>query len=919
MDPVGVEAEEQQAFDSFCTAPEVLSNTSYTDISASQFNGATLVQDAFDDTLLESTSELPSNEPPSNFFCGSASLESILHQASTNIAGWPDSNDNFEGVWMAGDHTEQYGPMISSSSRSSICLNTSGSLSSNGEGLDQGPVEYQLSNLDIPGDPPQAARPVPPKAGTRFSLKTLKILQRWYSIHIDHPYPRNEEMQALQEHTDLSKTQISNWMANTRRRHKLEKNPRPSTGPSSPPPAGIPNRPATPAPSQRWSRRDTSPLQRWVDSPAESEPASIAAIAEAVASSPPRDPEMPRNHFLCDDGTDPSFVVSSTSSMGTFSGRSSTSAHSSVSGKHLFGKRRRRRKPNRRRVFLGDNVKPFECTFCTETFQKKYDWERHEKTIHLRLERWLCSPNGSRAVNPQTELVSCVFCGEPEPSNEHIERHNPSSCQERIFNRKDHLKQHLRLVHNSQLIGWATGSWQTSISNIQSRCGICDSRMITWAERAIHLADHFKIGLGMSSWKGDWGFEESVLGMVELAIPPYLIHTLRATPFPFQGSSGPVSSPDSAFELIALELAHFMHTYHDLTSTVPDTAAIQLEACRIILSSDVQSVDVDQIQDPGSWLRDLITSNDEIMQKARFSPIRSSKESRLAVPIVIGKKNLFDYCPFELELKNSVQAKIVSGHLDIPSRELQDEATEIIKRTGNDVILLSSDFVVGWLVELARSSSRWLRGFRMRAHLPPEDRIPNPLSNNEATSTNTDHVSTQESLQTAPELVLLHGCHKNDLAPNSSEPSYNMWPTFSCDPDLKWTPFHSKGFPSVHATNSAAGLLSYDHPSVLPLSTSNIALGGPDYELAGVKTGLYMLNDPNIHQRLARALGRWTRAMMSPANPNSHIPTDEELRHHARWITFEDSEDVWHKTAADNDEWLYHFKVNVGILPTVQN
>ncbi|KAK2122539.1 hypothetical protein NOF04DRAFT_1195090 [Fusarium oxysporum II5] len=625
--------------------------------------------------------------------------------------------------------------MISSSSRSSICLNTSGSLSSNGEGLDQGPVEYQLSNLDIPGDPPQAARPVPPKAGTRFSLKTLKILQRWYSIHIDHPYPRNEEMQALQEHTDLSKTQISNWMANTRRRHKLEKNPRPSTGLSSLPPAGIPSRPATPAPSQRWSRRDTSPLQRWVDSPAESEPASIAAIAEAVAST----------------------------------------------------------------------------------------------------------------VNPQTELVSCVFCGEPEPSNEHIERHNPSSCQERIFNRKDHLKQHLRLVHNSQLVGWATGSWQTSISNIQSRCGICDSRMITWAERAIHLADHFKIGLGMSSWKGDWGFEKSVLGMVELAIPPYLIHTLRATPFPFQGSSGPVSSPDSAFELIALELAHFMHTYHDLTSTVPDTAAIQLEACRIILSSDVQSVDVDQIQDPGSWLRDLITSNDEIMQKARFSPIRSSKESRLAVPIVIGKKNLFDYCPFELELKNFVKAKIGSGHLDIPSRELQDEATEIIKRTGNDVILLSSDFVVGWLVELARSSSRWLRGFRMRAHLPPEDR-----------------------------------------------------------------------FPSVHATNSAAGLLSYDHPSVLPLSTSNIALDGPDYELAGVKTGLYMLNDPNIHQRLARALGRWTRAMMSPANPNSHIPTDEELRHHARWITFED-EDVWHKTAADNDEWLYHFKVNVGILPTVQN
>jgi len=47
--------------------------------------------------------------------------------------------------------------------------------------------------------------------------------------------------------------------------------------------------------------------------------------------------------------------------------------------------------------------------------------------------------------------------------------------------------------------------------------------MSTWLERTDHLADHFKSGVTMASWQGDWGFDASVIPLVETAIPPGMI------------------------------------------------------------------------------------------------------------------------------------------------------------------------------------------------------------------------------------------------------------------------------------------------------------------------------------------------------------------------------------------------------------
>ncbi|RTE77705.1 hypothetical protein BHE90_007830 [Fusarium euwallaceae] len=397
-----------------------------------------------------------------------------------------------------------------------------------------------------------------PKVGTRFSREALKILKQWFDAHSHDPYPDDQTKEALQHLTGLNKTQLTNWLANARRRHKGS-----ATAHYTPPtfdhaqkqPMDIP-RAGTPIP-RLDSQERLNPMQRWVDSPPEEEAAPISAIVRALSTSPSDTYDKrskPSNNAYI-----PVLYPSSMSSAGTSSGGSSSSAYSANSDTHerLSRSRLRRRKRVPRKKGPPKPT-PFECTFCTERFHKKHDWQRHENSIHLGLERWICSPEEPKAIHPESGKLCCVFCGQDDPDDDHIKGHNPSACQERAFNRKDHLKQHLRSID-------------------------------TWQERVNHLADHFKMGHTMASWKGDWGFEASILEMVENAIPPYLISTERGSPFPFRGTGTAANSPRTAFELLSLELMHFLENHYEEAGVLPGNDDIQLEACRIIFASEVLS------------------------------------------------------------------------------------------------------------------------------------------------------------------------------------------------------------------------------------------------------------------------------------------------------------------------------------------
>ncbi|SMN20089.1 MATALPHA2 [Maudiozyma saulgeensis] len=56
--------------------------------------------------------------------------------------------------------------------------------------------------------------------GHRFSKQNVEVLEEWYSIHKHKPYLDKKSTEVLQYQTQLSRTQIKNWVSNKRRKEK---------------------------------------------------------------------------------------------------------------------------------------------------------------------------------------------------------------------------------------------------------------------------------------------------------------------------------------------------------------------------------------------------------------------------------------------------------------------------------------------------------------------------------------------------------------------------------------------------------------------------------------------------------------------------------------------------------------------------
>jgi hypothetical protein len=96
-------------------------------------------------------------------------------------------------------------------------------------------------------------RPKKGAAAARFPRTAVRILKDWMLQHIDHPYPTDEDKEMLKEQTGLSVGQISNWMANTRRKQKAR--PKRSASPSIRPSTEAINIPA----GRTWESLSTYP------------------------------------------------------------------------------------------------------------------------------------------------------------------------------------------------------------------------------------------------------------------------------------------------------------------------------------------------------------------------------------------------------------------------------------------------------------------------------------------------------------------------------------------------------------------------------------------------------------------------------------------------------------------------------------
>ncbi|KAF4494909.1 Homeobox 4 [Fusarium agapanthi] len=589
---------------------------------------------------------------------------------------------------------------------------------------------------------PNTITTLPPKAGKRLSLNSVRILNKWLSNHVNHPYPSVRDVEASERQTGLTRQQILNWFANARRRKKF--NPPETTDISSAEasPRDIPlRRPPTPIVQQ-------SPLERWENSPPEDEPSTMAAIARAVSGA--SDSLGQPHNMRTRNGRAPSSTgtwAPTDTSDSSRSSKASGYSHTSNRSLNRVIKKRRRGGPRTRndeKRGLSVVCHRFQCTFCTETFKLKHTWSRHEKTQHLSLEQWECSPLGPTALNEDSE-TACVYCGFGDPDESHFEEHHHDLCHK-------------------------------------------------------HLIDYE-----------------------------------RNSPLPFSTQQGAPYSSTSAFELLQLELDYFYSNYTDINHCISSDESLHLEACCIIFGAEMN------YQHPStakSWLRDLVMSTPDVVNKARMTPMKSAARSRFSELKIHSKKNIFEDCKLEVSLRQYIDM-LQLLNLEIEDVELQKEACSIINHMP-DVSPMFSQLLIG----LVFKSTGWLASFRERVGLPPS----------EVASSNA-----QEGL--VPPLLSSGGL-----------------PVISNNDLEHWGPPSGPNSPPMHL---------------------------------GQK--IVSLNDGNMYRGLTRDLTRYVARTMSPLNPISHIPTDEELQYQARWIMY-DSHDVWYQTPADNLDWLTEFKRDSGFF-----
>ncbi|EFQ32278.1 hypothetical protein CGRA01v4_11139 [Colletotrichum graminicola] len=799
----------------------------------------------------------------------------------------------------------------------SACIESSSSSVSGGA-----PLSDNLENINL--DPPVAngtntsVADTPFKVGSRFTSAAIRILKAWFDNHEHHPYPTPEEARKLEKQTGLSKQQLTNWFANTRRRRRF----RPRGAASASGPIEIPARRPTPMPFEQMN-----PLQRWEHSPPEHEPASVTDISRAVAASTRRSGRSNRSRSSArssDNISSGSSLATSHSSRGSRSNGSAYSYGSNTSLTTLHGirkdssRRRRRTATNvqqSKTVSLMKTRNPYHCTFCAETFKTKYDWQRHEKTLHLSLDEWICSPHGPTEVDPDRGII-CVYCEEVDPDQHHLDSHHQAACsdkplEERTFYRKDHLRQHLKLVHRTkQMTKWAEG-WKVTTDDIHSRCGFCNLTFESWSGRGDHIADHYRNdGSMMSDWKGNWGFDPSVLAKLENAVPPYVVQWEQCAPVPFCAGTGPADTSPSAYELLKLELEYFVRNFFEENEALPSDDDLVYEGCSIIFGSQLLSPDL--ANTASSWLRDLFMSFTGAAEKARLRPMNHLAKLRMSQLQIKGKADIFEDCELESRLCRHV-GEYTSLGLRLSDTDVKQEACSTLYRVESSSNNPSRRFA-GFLVRLIWESTDWIAPLRQRAAHSFVSSYPD-FSPDQSTLAALAGGELDEFYSELAALGQLTGESERLMAPGGGNERTTG--------EVEMAGILAPATYSKPVVPEIPGGHFFNNPSTAPqdfysrLETSKTIFVGSGFSLQWSERprgkGMpFFLNDPNRYARLARELSRFVASTMSPNNPNNHVPTDDEIRYQARWILYDDG-DPWNQTPADIAEWLTDFKKQVGL------
>ncbi|KAF2640415.1 hypothetical protein P280DRAFT_35939 [Massarina eburnea CBS 473.64] len=313
----------------------------------------------------------------------------------------------------------------------------------------------------------------------RIPQTARKTLENTFHRHREHPYITQDELKELVTLTGLTIRQVRTFFANARARRLPFAL---SSGPSHQNTTDLRNHLGPPK----------KPIEESLSSSSEDEEMPDIGLWRTTKMSQERQQQHPTASLF------PNSFVASMECASTQSAdplhkpgpRRGRRRQCEPTSKQLPSVARRPSSPSRQ----------YQCTFCTIDFAQKYDWRRHEESVHFPQKEWVCLPDG-----PLDEHLDCIFCGKPHPEKQHLEYHKSILCSEtprtqRAFLRKDKLIQHIKQLHSCQPPKTIKEWCRLIDRDVKMICGLCMQIVPDWTSRAEHIASHFNDGIGMDMW-----------------------------------------------------------------------------------------------------------------------------------------------------------------------------------------------------------------------------------------------------------------------------------------------------------------------------------------------------------------------------------------------------------------------------------
>lgn len=149
----------------------------------------------------------------------------------------------------------------------------------------------------------------------------------------------------------------------------------------------------------------------------------------------------------------------------------------------------------------------YYCLFCFDQFRSKDDWEDHEYSQHLAIQKdWICMPWGATEKLKNGHEI-CVFCGDIDPDSSHLSRHHHEPCCDGSVSRRtfcciEDFQGHLWEMHHQRAMTDRMENWSfpPEEENWYWQCGFCARFFVQWTDRVRHIGRHFRRGLPIACW-----------------------------------------------------------------------------------------------------------------------------------------------------------------------------------------------------------------------------------------------------------------------------------------------------------------------------------------------------------------------------------------------------------------------------------